>query len=194
MELSYLKRRNAGGFASYKLARRCEAALARLRQYAPGNPAPAVLDIGACDGRMLSYIKDRVPGAVCEGVEPDPRFLDKVSDARIRVREGRAERLDFPDGTFDLAVMSSVLEHIEDEGAGLAEARRVLKPGGALFLITVFPAYERLSVFLGVKKNDHFRNYTLAGLRAALARAGFAVAESEPMPFPLFYNLAVGKK
>ncbi len=192
MEISYVERR-AGGFAAYKLRKRCEAVLGRLRSYVPGD-APAVLDIGACDGRMLSYIKDKLPSASCEGVEPDPRFLGRLSDARIRVRPGRAEELDFPDGSFDMAVMSSVLEHVEDAAAGLAEARRVLKPGGLLCVITVFPLYEKASVLLGVKKNDHYRNYSLSGLKDALVKAGFFVAEAAPMPFPLFYNLAVARK
>ena len=194
MELSYLKRRGAGGFATYKLRKRCEAVYDRLRLYCPGNEAPAVLDIGACDGRMLSYLKDRLPEARCEGVEPDPRFLARVSDPRVRVRAGRAEDLDFPDGTLDFVVMSSVLEHVEGEAAGLAEARRVLKPGGALCVIAVLPLYEKLTVLTGFKKSDHFRNYSLPELKAALERAGFAAVEASPMPFPLFYNIAVGRK
>ncbi len=192
MEISYVERR-AGGFAAYKLRKRCEAVLGRLRFYVPGE-TPAVLDIGACDGRMLSYIKDRLPSARCEGVEPDPRFLGRFADDRIRIRPGRAEKLDFPDASFDMAVMSSVLEHVEDAAAGLAEARRVLRPGGLLCVITVFPLYEKASVLLGVKKSDHYRNYGLAGLKDALTGAGFSVAEAGPMPFPLFYNLAVARK
>ncbi len=194
MDLSYLKRRNKNIFAAYKLRKRCEAVFDCLRAAAPGNESPSVLDIGACDGRLLSYIKDRLPGAACEGIEPDQRFYAKASDPRIRVRPGRAEKLDFPDASFDFAFMSSVLEHVEDAAAGLAEARRVLKPGGALCVIAVFPLYEKMTVLTGMKKSDHFRNYSLPELKAALSAAGFSVVKAEPMPFPLFYNLALARK
>lgn len=179
--------------AAYKLKKRCEAVFSRLVAYVPGT-TPAVLDVGACDGKMLAYIKERLPGAVCEGVEPDERFLSLASWPGVSVRKGRAESLDLPDGSFDFAVMSSVLEHVEDPAAGLAEVRRVLRPGGALCLITVMPLYEKLTVLSGMKKNDHFQNYRLPELCGEISAAGFRVAEAGAMPFPLFYNLAVAVK
>ena len=50
----------------------------------------------------------------------------------IRFVRGDATRLPFPDATFDAVMLCDVLEHIPDDRAAAAEARRVVKPGGYL--------------------------------------------------------------
>jgi SAM-dependent methyltransferase len=45
---------------------------------------------------------------------------------------GDAHRLPFPDGTFDVVIVSEVLEHIPDDDHAIGEATRVLRPGGTL--------------------------------------------------------------
>lgn len=193
MDISYIKRRAKRGFAAYKLRKRCEAVLGAVRERFPAGKV-SILDVGACDGRMLSYLKDRLPEADCRGVEPDRRFIDACEDGRIRLVEGGAERLPFDGGSFDAALMSSVIEHVPDLPAALKEVRRVLRPGGMLAVISVLPAYEKLSVFIGHKKSDHFMNYTLTEAAATLEAAGFRVAKAGPMEFWLCYNFLVGIK
>ena len=193
MNISYLKQRTRRGFAAYKLRKRSEAVLGALRRRFPGGKI-SILDIGACDGRMLSCLKDGLPEAECAGVEPDRRFIDACADARVRLVQGGAERLPFGNGSFDAAIMSSVIEHIEDLPAALKEVRRVLRPGGVLAVISVFPAYEKLSVLIGHKRSDHFRNYTLAEAAGVLEAAGFRVAEAGAMEFWLCYNFLLGVK
>ena len=193
MDISYLKRRGKRGFAAYKLEKRCQAVLNAVLQRFPGGKV-SVLDIGACDGRMLSRLKDRLPEACCCGVEPDRRFTDACSDSRVKLLPGAAAPLPFADGAFDVVIMSSVIEHIEDLPAALSEARRVLRPGGILTVISVLPAYEAFSVLIGHKQADHFRNYTLAEAAEVLEKAGFRVVEARAMAFWLFYNFLVGLK
>lgn len=50
-------------------------------------------------------------------------------------RRDNAQRLPFDDATFDAAAMISMLQHVEDRGAALAEAQRILRPGGRLVLM-----------------------------------------------------------
>lgn len=51
------------------------------------------------------------------------------------LREGDAQRLDFPDGSFDTVVATLALCTIPDDAAGVMEMARVLRPGGRLLLL-----------------------------------------------------------
>ena len=55
------------------------------------------------------------------------RGLDKV-------RLGAGEELPYEDGTFDLVTALDVVEHMDDDLAGLSEMRRVLRPGGRVLM------------------------------------------------------------
>lgn len=193
MDVSYLARRRRNPLTAYKLRKRSEVVVSVLEKYRAGDGF-SVLDVGACDGGMLLGIKKAFPGAVCAGVEPEERFLPEKELPGVAITLGRAEALPYPDGTFDFAVVSSVIEHVADPDTALGEMRRVLKPGGKVVVITVIPAYERLAVLLRVKKDDHFRNYRPAEIAALLSCKGFRVAESRSLVVPLFYWLTVAEK
>lgn len=76
------------------------------------------------------------------GVDVDPDFLAAfVRDIRTRDLAGRvsgvllaAGRIPLPDASADVVTSFTVLEHVPDERAALAEMRRVLKPGGRLIV------------------------------------------------------------
>lgn len=85
------------------------------------DPAADVLDVGAGDGRLLTELRRRGQA----GVDPRPGG---------NVLAGRAEALPFPDASFDAALLVRVLAHLQDPAAALAEARRVLRPGGLLLV------------------------------------------------------------
>lgn len=86
-----------------------------------------------------------------------------------RVVTGSGYELPFADASFDLVALFDVIEHIPDDRRVLAEARRVLRPGGHVFLSV--PAYGFL-----YSQNDrvahHLRRYTAKGLRAVIDSAG----------------------
>ncbi len=193
MDLNYIVKRRRNFLSRWKLRRRCSLTAELVGRYAAGRGELSVLDIGACDGAMLSFIKDRFPCARCVGVEPEESFLSGPADQRITLLRGRGEELDLPPGSFDVALLSSVLEHVERPEEMLRRVLAALKPGGSLIMLTVLPAYERLTVGTGFKKNDHFRNYNRGEAALALAAAGFAVVESRTV-WTQMYNLTVGKK
>src|SRR5439155_807663 len=56
--------------------------------------------------------------------------------ARVRIVRADAESLPFRDESFDAVVATEVLEHLDEPGRMLSEARRVLRPGGQFFMTT----------------------------------------------------------
>jgi len=102
-----------------------------------------VLDLGCGTGRHSVTLARR--GARVVGVDPSAGMLAqaRAKDAAgrvewVRVRVGAA--LPFRAATFDAAASALVLEHVRDLRAFFAEARRVCRPGAALYVSAMHPA------------------------------------------------------
>lgn len=104
-----------------------------LEQALAGQPARA-LDVGCGEGRFCRMLRERGVGTI--GIDPTPALLARARelDPAGDYRDGRAEALDFPDGTFDLVVSYLTLIDIPDIRAAIPEMVRVLKPGGRLLI------------------------------------------------------------
>lgn len=150
-----------------------------------GRRDARVLDLG-CGGGHVSY---RAAPHVAEVVACDvtPGMLEAVTAtaaerglSNISVQQAAAERLPFPDASFDIVLSRFTTHHWQDMEAGLREARRVLKPNcRAIFIDTVAPADPALDTHLQavelLRDVSHIRNYRVAEWVAALARARFAI-------------------
>jgi ArsR family transcriptional regulator len=62
--------------------------------------------------------------------------------ANVELRDGSLENLPLPDAALDVALLSLVLHFVIDPAAVLAEAARVLRPGGRLLIVDMLP-HER---------------------------------------------------
>ena len=91
-----------------------------------------ILDVGCGTGanlKLLSQFGD------AEGVDISPDALAFCRERGLEnVRLGAAEKLPHEDGTFDLVTALDVVEHMDDDVAGLREMRRVLRPDGRILL------------------------------------------------------------
>lgn len=98
------------------------------------------LELG-CGGGINLPLYDRTAIDALVGIDPHPalarmtRERARDLDLPIRVHEGRAEALPFADSRFDTVVVTFTLCSVADPAAALAEARRVLKPGGRLLFL-----------------------------------------------------------
>ena len=109
--------------------------------FAGAPEARTVLEIGSGTGALLAVAAERFPRVV--GVDiamrwlhvSRRRFLDRGLPAPPLVC-ACAERLPFPDGSFDLVVSAATLEVTRDPGQALAECARMLAPRGTVLLNT----------------------------------------------------------
>jgi SAM-dependent methyltransferase len=127
-------------------------------------PGARVLDAGAGLGPY------RLLFAHCEYVTADWESSPHAVEVDIRAS---LEALPVPDESFDAVLNTQVLEHVQDPAAILSELRRVLVPGGRLWLTAplVWELHE--------EPFDYFR-YTRHGLFHLVTQAGFVDVDVEP--------------
>ncbi len=116
-----------------------EAGLREMRRQVLAGASGRTIDLGAGTGANL----DLFPSTVTELVlsEPDPHMLAKLrtklaeSGSTATAVQAPAEKLPFEDASFDTAVFTLVLCTVPSPVAALAEAARVLRPGGRLLFV-----------------------------------------------------------
>jgi ubiquinone/menaquinone biosynthesis C-methylase UbiE len=98
-----------------------------------GEATGRVLEIGAGTGFNFPFYPE---GSSVVATEPNPEMLRRAEprarEHGIELRAASAERLPFPDGSFDTVVSTGVFCSVDDPGRALVEVHRVLRPGGAL--------------------------------------------------------------
>jgi 2-polyprenyl-3-methyl-5-hydroxy-6-metoxy-1,4-benzoquinol methylase len=143
-----------------------------------------VLDVGCGGGGLLASLAHA--GWHAEGVDPDG---DAVTLARTRGLDARVGVLTdaaYADGTFDAITMSHVIEHVPDPRAVLTEARRILRPGGRLAIVTpnaraVGHWWFRAS-WVALDPPRHLSIFTLPALRRLLEESGFSIIVGTTVP------------
>ena len=138
-----------------------------------------LLDVGCSIGLFLDVARERGWDGV--GIELGERALVHAREAfGLRVLDMPLAEAGFEPDSFDVVALLSVLEHTNDPRAMLRDVARVLRPGGALYLIVpnvdslaCRVLHERAATFDG---RNHLVYFSPATLRDALAREGFEVA------------------
>ena len=100
-----------------------------LSEVAPDAP---VLDVGCGPGMLTAELVRRRGAAHVVAIDPVDTFVAATAAAHPEadVRQARAESLPFPDATFGAALAQLVVNFLPDPLAGVAEMRRVTRPGG----------------------------------------------------------------
>ncbi len=151
------------------------------------------MEIGSGTGANLRHY----PPAVTEVVatEPDPHMFKRLPKAAARagvpVRLGQvgADRLPFRDSSVDTVVTTLVLCSVPDQAAALAEALRVLKPGGRLLFMEHVRSDDP-KIAAKQDKRERFHMRVAGGCHpnrdtlAAIGAAGFEVEQAERARFP----------
>jgi arsenite methyltransferase len=162
------------------------------------QPGEDVLDIGAGPGFLAWEMAAVVgPTGSVHGVDPSESMLAIAAErervpgaAPVAFRAGDALDLPFDDASFDVAVATQVYEYVEDMPAALAQARRVLRPGGRLLVLDTdwdsivwrSSDRERMRRILAAWDEHLADPHLPARLGGLLADAGFTVTVRTTIP------------
>lgn len=168
-----------------RFMRTTEAHLAPWRAQLLARVSGRVLELGAGTGVNLPHYPSTLERLVL--AEPERHMRARLAARVARERPGAelveapAEGLPFEDGAFDVVVSTLVLCSVRDVARALAEARRVLRPGGALVFLEHVAADERPErlrwqrrlepIWKRLAGNCHLTRRTAD----AIAAAGFAI-------------------
>jgi SAM-dependent methyltransferase len=151
------------------------------------------LEIGVGTGRFAAPLGVRV------GLDPAPHMLGYAARRGVSVVAGVAEALPFPEGSFDYALVVTTLCFVESPGAMLAEAHRVLRPGGTLVIGLIDrhsdtgrqylrerdrSVFYRGAVFYGAPEVEHMlghAGFTIHGSAQTLFGTIPAIGEVQPL-------------
>jgi ubiquinone/menaquinone biosynthesis C-methylase UbiE/DNA-binding transcriptional ArsR family regulator len=168
-----------------------EAVEAALVDLLPAGGIGRLLDIGTGTGRLLELLAPRIRAGI--GVDASRAMLALARSRLARpglghctVRLADMYRLPFPDGGFDAVVLQMVLHHAEAPAAALAEAARVLRPGGLLVAVDLSPhqnadCLDRLA--------HRWPGFDDVAMRRMLAAAGLAPLAEASVAGPLAVRL-----
>jgi SAM-dependent methyltransferase len=181
-----------------------------LHQTIPFSSNKKVLDI-ACGVSLLGKaFSDHV-----YAIDTSKEAIKFAQKNNIKARLGNAEnRLDYPDNYFDIVIASQIIEHLVNPDHLILEARRVLKKGGIIIIVTpnlaswlnrgllllgFQPFFTEVSTFdktLGIKFTrkftkvrdtvGHLRIFTLRALKDILEFHKFKIIKISGMEFSLF--------
>jgi SAM-dependent methyltransferase len=152
--------------------------------------AHAAIDLGCGNGGFLPSLAALYPSVVGVDAYPESLAAARRCAPEAALIQADACRVPLAGNQFDLVSALDVLEHVAPESL-LAEARRLLRPGGWLLLSV--PAAPVLWSALDVAAGHRCR-YTRERLRAELAAVGFAVRYWTHYQFLLFPLALVARR
>jgi ubiquinone/menaquinone biosynthesis C-methylase UbiE len=153
-----------------------------------------VLEIGSGTGNLSIRVKRAQPGVELVGSDPDPLALGRARrKARdltgIRFEQGYAQKLPYPDASFDRVLSALMLHHLDHDSkiAAAAEVARVLRPGGSLHLADFGAQSHGVHGFLAQRmlKSGHLADNQDDGIPRLFNAAGLECAEIGVLRHPV---------
>jgi SAM-dependent methyltransferase len=137
---------------------------------------PAVIvDLGCGDGSALAIAAEHNPAHRFAGIDWSGDALRQAQAVGLTVMRASVSGGSLPvaDGAADVVIMSELIEHLVDPDGAVAEARRILRPGGSLLLSTPNLAawYNRGLLAFGIQPI-----FSEVSLRGVFGRPGRVVA------------------
>jgi SAM-dependent methyltransferase len=151
------------------------------------NSAIRILDVGCGTGANLEMLAQF---GESEGVDVSDDALEFCRLKGLKAHKGLAEKLPFDDESFDMVTALDVVEHLDDDIAGLKEMNRVLKKDGKTLIFV--PAFMWL---WGVQDDisNHRIRYTKKQIVERLHKAGFEIERATYANWTFFAPILAGR-
>ena len=170
----------------------------KLAQVKPGDQ---VLEVG-CGTGSLTLAAKRQAGSSgrAYGIDQIPRMIELSRQKAERAGEeitfqlGGIDAIPFPDGQFDVVLCSFMIFHMSEgiRRRGLAEIRRVLKPGGQLLVLDMARPANAVERFVADRLFGGMMQHDLRELLPVLTSSGFAEPEIGGAPFRVAFLSVLG--
>jgi SAM-dependent methyltransferase len=157
-----------------------------IHHVAPDRPFKEILEVGGGRSGLTNFL---YPQAFVTNIDLNPEYASAPNNQQERIRfvHGDATRLPFEDESFDAITMFDLLEHVPDDNKAIAQALRVLRPGGVILISTPnenwrFPYYGFMKPFCPTEEEKFAewghvrRGYSLGDLKRLIpvACTGYA--------------------
>lgn len=158
-----------------------------IRQIRNRQSAIRILDVGCGTGANLEMLANF---GAAEGVDVSDDALEFCRLKNLKAHKGLAEKLPFADESFDIVTALDVVEHLDDDVAGLTEMNRVLKKTGRALIFV--PAFMWL---WGVQDDvsNHRIRYTKRQIVERLKKAGFEIERATYANWTFFAPILAGR-
>lgn len=170
-----------------RLESRLQAANSEAGPAKAGTPSLRILDVGCGTGANLEMLSQF---GEAEGVDVSDDALEFCRLKGLKAQKGLAETLPYADETFDLTTALDVVEHLDDDIAGLKEMFRVTKSGG--YSLIFVPAFMWL---WGVQDDisNHRIRYTKKQIVERLEKAGYTIERATYANWTFFAPILGGR-
>jgi trans-aconitate methyltransferase len=161
-------------------------------EWLAAKPNERILDLGCGDGQLTQRV-----AAFCanvQGVDASKQMVEAARSRGIAADQAEAEKLPYPDASFDAVFSNAALHWVRDQDAMMAEAHRVLRPGGRFVaemgghgnIAAIRVALMAVLARHGHADREDGVNYypTAEGYTRRLERHGFTVQQIALIPRP----------
>ncbi|MCL4396082.1 MAG: class I SAM-dependent methyltransferase [Chloroflexi bacterium] len=171
----------------------------RLIALVPLKPGICLLDIGCGTGWAVRYVARSLDEqGEFYGIDLAPKMIERARENsrdydRVHFMSANVESMSFADDFFDVAICTNSFHHYPNPQTALYQIRRILKPGGRLYIMDVTtdgPLSRLLDRVTAAREPEHVKFYSTAEYRSFFESARLKHVASQTILPPMKVHMA----